>query len=424
MNNPYDQGFSYPLPPPMDYNMNNQPPQQVSLSSLVNLSPDSTMSRYGPLPPQEVISTILQAERIPFGQLQRVALFAKAFEGFNSYNRSRIFSIRNSHNKNVIVPSLQNEDSECNTLHVSYWYENDIYSEYSTWQSRKFLNHVNSFEGKSRSSCDHCIYQYTQPCRFLLLFCTLALTLFAIWGLSKGIDSIGLFISSIMAGSIAFTGLIYIPIDICVVAVENNALPEVSEIQSEIEKHYENTIKTFNQIIPQSFPDEKTKDLHSFSKFLIRHLFIPAQQELSFALSDEGVLKNISNIPKELFEDFLMIYRFIRYRALSSPSSIPEMDNITQRMSVSIVYGILDGNQQLNSYLISLFNIKSPPGWNQTPADQLTSLNINNIGGSELREKINYLMKQIYISLNNNNNIPKHSEYSNRISLIKKTFNL
>jgi len=422
MQNPYGDGAMMFPSVSMDTEKKDQVvSNEIGLSKYAAIRPEEVLERYSSLSPDSFISTLYGAEQIPRYSFERVSGFARSLEGLNAYFRSQILSIRNSLNNSVGIPSLQLDEGEITAIHVDFWHNNDLHSEYISHASKVYKNHVGAFEGKTSSLWGYTVYKYTEPCRLIFLIATILLTLFGIWGLSDGIKNIGLFISSIMALSLAFTGVVYFFIDICLIVGQNEALPNITKIEDSIVEFYDSTIDQMNRVISRVYENERPRSVHDFAKFLIRHLFNPAYEELSFALSDEGPLKNVNNISKEQFEDYLMLYRFVNYRSKCDMYSVPGMETLAQRMATAIACGIFDGNIQLHTYLLSLFAPKTSYSGKKTP-DHIFSINICNIGGSSLKERVSSIMRQALPSLSNNTSTMS-SNNMERVMAIRRIFN-
>ena len=383
--NPYDL--------PIQSNNNNVILKQSLLSESVI---SNFQEKYSSLNPSEFVQCIKGVHNSPKYSFERVSFLAKALEGFNYSNRIKISTIRDSIDKNVYIPCIQNgQNNDLNTIHILNWMEGDLQSEYNN--GKVFKNHTNSFDGDFHYSDElRCSIYCGARGGYLSIYLFIGILIIL---LSLFVDPIlCLFVSVVTLAILCMV----IGNSLCDKGYGNisDTYSKHDEIQDKIEFYYKNLINNINFYIPQYFPIERPNNIKKFSLFLIEYVFQPAENELNYFFTTD---KHISTISKDVFEDYLMIFRFLRYRYNKEPDQIFE-----NKMINKIISAIFEGNDELSNYLLNLFDLKEIFGY-----FNLKKLNIINIIGIENKNLLINLIQQI-----------KNFENQERFSLIKSKLNI
>ena len=418
-------------PPPPGYNAMYDPPvPKTSIRDIIGLGTNTKQEHYSAMSPQDVLATIKQAHSSHPGTMERVALFARAFEGFNLFNKTKYLQIRNSVNKDIVIPSLQFDESQTTTLQVAYWYHNDLRSEYSYQHNRRFENHLGLLEGQPLEFGVDLSFITKERIMWLIFG---VLLIFSIWATAQGVSNVLMFTLGLTLLTLLFTVAlikgIFSMVDFDDSNDENTVSPHQYyeshiRVQNEMEHHIQQTISAYAELMPHYFSDQRVNNPHDFAKFMLKYLYRPAYDELVFALSPEGTLSNSASICKEVFEDYLMIYRFLRERSLSEPGSIPDMETLAQKLSTSYVYGLFEGNESLYEYLVSLTDYAKTQVINQSSAFSATSPNrplfLRNMCGDGFINSTRESIRRVISVLQNDQSNP----CVQRIPNIKKVFSI
>ena len=337
--------------------------------------------KYPSLNPSKFIESIKSIHNCEERTEERVQHLAKTLEGFDYYNRIKISQIKESFDSKAEIPCIQNNSYDrINTIHQLNWLENDLNSEYLN--GKLFKNHIMCYDGLYSSSSELCFsYFCGSSCCYLY-------PILLILGLIMGL--IYLFVGNWMGLLYFFICfivflLILIPFLLICYRSEKNIYDirskgDHDEIQSEIVQYYNNIIFEMNNNISRYFPEIKSTNIQSFAKFLDSNLFQILEKEIiNFFQRNDFI-----NLSKDVFEDYLMIYRFYRYRYNH------ELDFYDNKMIRIIISCIFESNQELSNYLLDLFDNEIKIGFYN-----LKKIDICNIIGISNKNIMINLIKQI-----------------------------
>jgi len=381
--NPYSEGLS-PYQPVYE--------GKTTIRSV--LEEISQQRKFIALSPAAVLKNASEIQLMNVGEYSRIERIAQTLEGINLYNLTAIQRIRNGVDPNIHVPCLDFKNNEVSTLQISYWNKNDVTSEYYFPEKRQYFNHLGVYNGEPLEfgMCSSC----TPPwiIGWIVFFGFLC---FSIYLMTLG----KMFIS---AGSTMLMMVLFVGCIMCcfpMISGEENVNPKDqfaphTQIQSEIESFYLGTINEFLEIIPNYFPNRKSQTIRDFSLLISKTLLETGYNELVYAVSDNGPLSHIESINKDIFENYLVIYMFLKERSLSDPGSVFNIEYIMNRLCMAFVYGLFEGSDSLYEYLKSLMTLSNSTQVTNIMGNTLIrDLKLNNLGGHSFIENSKTIVERV-----------------------------